>query len=165
MLHISPGAEELFYTKKIMEEQKYIFTSNSPKEYYIADACVVWCFDDRFTGLLDEFVKNRGYLNYDLIKIAGGAKTLASPKLEDERLFLLKQIRTSVNLHGTKYVVLMCHEDCSAYGGKAAFQSDEEECDKICSDLKGAAHILKNNLPEDVKIEMVFADFEGMRNV
>ncbi|MBI4837096.1 MAG: hypothetical protein HY813_01665 [Candidatus Portnoybacteria bacterium] len=148
-----------------MSEQNQILLFNSPHGHYTADACIVWCFDDRFSGLLNEFVKTKGYQNCDLIKIAGGAKTLASPKLEDERLFLLKQIRTSINLHGTKHVILMCHEDCGAYGGKQAFAGDEEEFNQLCGDLKEASHILKNNLPEDVKIETVFADFGGIKSV
>ncbi len=131
----------------------------------MADACIVWCFDDRFSKLLEEFVKTRGYKNYDLVKIAGGAKALASPENESERLFILKQIRTSINLHQAARVILMCHEDCGAYGGKKAFAGDKDEQEKIYADLKEAVHILKNNLPRDVKVEMVFADFEGIKQL
>jgi len=145
-----------------MEEQNKILAYKSSKDHYTAEACIVWCFDDRFTGLLNEFAKSRGYGNYDLVKIAGGAKALASPESEPDRLFLLKQIRVSINLHGAKRVILMCHEDCGAYGGKQAFANDEEESEKIRDDLKEAAHILKNNLPENVKIETVYADFGGI---
>ena len=148
-----------------MEEQNKILAYKSPKEHYTADACIVWCFDDRFTGLLEEFVKSRGYKNYDLVKIAGGAKTLASPENEADRLFVLKQIRISINLHGTKHVILMCHEDCGAYGGKASFTSDSEELERINNDLKEADHILKNNLPEDVRVEIIFADFEVISQI
>jgi carbonic anhydrase len=148
-----------------MQEHQKIIQFKSSQEHYSADACIVWCFDDRFSRLLEEFVKERGYKNYDLVKIAGGAKSLASPENESERLFVLKQIRTSINLHQAKEVILMCHEDCGAYGGKKLFAGDKDEREKICADLKEAAHILLNNLPKDVKVEMVFADFEGINKI
>ncbi len=142
-----------------------ILSYNSSKDHYTADACIVWCFDDRFSNLLEEFIKSRGYKNYDLVKIAGGAKSLASPENETERLFVLKQIRTSINLHHAPKVILMCHEDCGAYGGKKAFSSGDDEKKKICDDLKEAAHILENNLPKEVDVEIIFADFEGIKSV
>lgn len=142
-----------------------ILSYNSSKEHYAADACIVWCFDDRFSGLLVEFIKNREYKNYDLVKVAGGAKSLASPENEAERLFLLKQIRISINLHDAKRVILMCHEDCGAYGGKKEFENNEKEKEKICGDLKEGIHILKNNLPKEVEVEMIFADFDGIEKV
>lgn len=148
-----------------MQEQQKIIQFKSPSNHYHADACIVWCFDDRFSKLLEEFVKERGYKNCDLVKVAGGAKNLAEPDHEPERLFILKQIRTSINLNNAKAVILMCHADCGAYGGKKVFQDDEKEREKLCQDLKEAMHILKNNLPADVKIEAVFADFEGLKNV
>jgi carbonic anhydrase len=145
-----------------MAEQNKILSFETPKEHYAAEACIVWCYDDRFTKLLEEFVKSRGYKNYDLIKLAGGAKSLAAPESEAERLFVLKQIRTSINLHHTLKVILMCHEDCGAYGGKKAFSGDQDEHEKICADLKEAVHILENNLPKEVGVEMIFADFGGI---
>jgi carbonic anhydrase len=148
-----------------MQEDQKIIKFKSSKEHYVADACIVWCFDDRFSRLLDEFVKSRGYKHYDLVKVAGGAKSLAFPENEAERLFLLKQIRMSINLHNAKKVILMCHEDCGAYGGKKEFEGDEKEKEKICGDLKESAHILKNNLPKEVEVEMIFADFEGIVSV
>src|SRR4030043_2229889 len=132
-----------------MQQQKKIIQFKSSINHYCADACIVWCFDDRFTPLLDEFIKERGYKNYDLVKVAGGAKNLAEPDHETERLFILKQIRTSINLHNAKLVVLMCHEDCEAYGGEKTFQDRHKEREKLCQDLKEAEHILKNNLPAD----------------
>jgi carbonic anhydrase len=148
-----------------MQENKKIVQFMSFQNHYTADACVVWCFDDRFSKLLEEFVKARGYKNYDLVKIAGGAKSLASPENETERFFVLKQIRTSINLHHTPKVILMCHEDCGAYGGKKEFSGDADEREKICADLKEAEHILRNNLPKEVEVEIIFADFNGIEKI
>jgi hypothetical protein len=47
----------------------------------------------------------------DPIKIAGGAKCLASPEPESDREFVLDQIRKSMRLHETKRVILMVHSD------------------------------------------------------
>ena len=58
-------------------------------------------------------------VNSDPIKIAGGAKVLASPEREADREFVLDQIRKSMRLHGTRRVILMVHSDCGAYGGLA----------------------------------------------
>lgn len=55
------------------------------------------------------------------IRVAGGAKCLATPDPESERDFVLEQIPKSIRLHGTDRVVLMVHSDCGAYGGLAAF--------------------------------------------
>jgi hypothetical protein len=62
-------------------------------------------------------LKRIGVVNSDPVKIAGGAKCLASPELETEREFVLEQVRKSMRLHGTRRVVLMLLSDCGAYGG------------------------------------------------
>jgi hypothetical protein len=94
-----------------------VFHFDAPREKYLCDAAVIWCFDNRFELGFRKFLKRRGISNTDPIKIAGGAKCLASPELETEREFVLEQIRKSIRLHGTRRVILMLHSDCSAYGG------------------------------------------------
>ena len=66
---------------------------DSSKEHYTADACVVWCFDDRFYKLLKAFGKQEGFAHIDLVKVAGGAKALAGDASPD-RDFVLNQIKT-----------------------------------------------------------------------
>jgi carbonic anhydrase len=107
---------------------KRVISFDLQKGHYTADACVVWCFDDRFYKLLKAFGKQEGFKNIDLVKIAGGAKALASAGVESsnggsnpDRDFVLGQIKTSMRLHGTKRVMLMVHRDCGGYGGSAAF--------------------------------------------
>jgi hypothetical protein len=63
------------------------------------------------------FSSGLGVSNSDPIRIAGGAKCLASPEHQHEREFVLEQIRTSIRLHETKLVILVLHSDCGAYGG------------------------------------------------
>src|SRR5581483_11008660 len=94
-----------------------VFHFDAPREKYHCDAAVVSCFDNRFQLGFAKFLKKLGIVNPDPIKIAGGAKSLASPELETDRQFVLEQIRKSVRLHGTSLVILMLHSDCGAYGG------------------------------------------------
>ena len=96
---------------------KKVFHFDAPREKYLCDAAVVWCFDNRFDLGFRKFLKRIGVTNSDPIKIAGGAKCLASPELETDREFVLEQIRKSMRLHGTRRVILMLHSDCGAYRG------------------------------------------------
>src|SRR5208282_4717604 len=93
--------------------------------------------------------KRIGIVNSDPIKIAGGAKCLASPEHETDREFVLDQIRKSTRLHGTNRVILMVHSDCGAYGGLAgAFRGDTRaEAEHHCGELRRAASNLEALLP------------------
>src|SRR5882672_5356386 len=116
-------------THEIMEKKegspvKKVFHFDAPREKYLCDAAVIWCFDNRFELGFRKFLKRRGVSNTDPVKIAGGAKWLATPELEAEREFVLEQIRKSIHLHGTRRVILMLHSDCGAYGGLEQFGGD-----------------------------------------
>ncbi len=104
---------KVFYMNTILSFQ-------SDKTHYTADACIVWCFDDRFSKLLDEYIKQQNFAHVDLVKVAGGAKDLASPDGEHARAYLLDQIAKSIKLHHTKEIILMMQSDCGAYGGNTA---------------------------------------------
>jgi hypothetical protein len=69
-----------------------VFHCDAPREKYHCDAAFVWCFDNRFQLGFAKFLKRLGILNSDPIKIAGGAKSLASPDREADREFVLDQI-------------------------------------------------------------------------
>src|SRR3954471_20245335 len=107
--------------------RKKVFHFDAPREKYHCDAAVIWCFDNRFQQGLTKYLKRIGVQNSDPIKIAGGAKSLASPEHESDREFLLDQIRKSIRLHGTTRVILMVHFDCGASGGlPAGFRGDAQ---------------------------------------
>jgi hypothetical protein len=86
---------------------KKVFHFDSQTDMYRADACVVSCFDARFELVTRKFLKKRGIWWADPLKIAGGAKTFASPAEGSERTFALEQVRTSIRRHGTNRVMLM----------------------------------------------------------
>jgi hypothetical protein len=145
---------------------KKVFHFDAPREKYQCDAAIAWCFDNRFEVGFRKFLKRIGVVNYDPIKIAGGAKSLASPEHETDRQFLLEQLRKSVRMHGTKRVILMLHSDCGAYGGLAGgFKGDSRaEADHHEADLRRAAATLKAEIPT-VEIQGFFVDFEGVWEV
>ena len=99
--------------------------------------------------------ENLGNKNYDLIALAGAQKAILD---EDTRGTVFKQIETSVNLHGTKVVNLIAHEDCGAYGGSKSFPSWEEEKQKYMSDLSEAEKLIKEKFEVKVKKYILFLD-------
>ena len=142
---------------------KKVFHFDAPREKYHCDAAILWCFDNRFELGFRKFLKRIGVMNSDPIKIAGGAKVLASPEHESDREFVLDQIRKSMRLHGTNRVILMLHSDCGAYGGLAGgFRSDTAaEAAHHELELGRAAANLKAAIPE-IEVQGYFVDFEGI---
>lgn len=142
---------------------KKVFHFDAPRAKYHCDAAIVWCFDNRFELGFRKFLKRVGVVNSDPIKIAGGAKCLASPDQESEREFVLEQLRKSIRLHGTRRAILMLHSDCGAYGGLAdGFQGDaDRERTHHREELARAATNLARAIP-GIEIETYFVDFEGV---
>ena len=142
---------------------KKVFHFDTPREPYRCDAAVVWCFDQRFDLGFRKFLKRIGVANPDVIEIAGGAKSLASPERESDGEFVLDQIRTSMRLHATSRVILMLHSDCGAYGGlHGGFGGDARaEAEHHTAELRRAAANLKQAIPE-VEVLAYFVDFEGV---
>lgn len=142
---------------------KKVFHFDAPREKYHCDAAILWCFDNRFELGFRKFLKRIGVVNSDPIKVAGGAKCLASPENPTDREFVLEQIRKSMRLHGTRRVVLMVHSDCGAYGGLAGgFGGDAQaEAAHHQHELALAAANLAEAIP-GIEIQAYFVDFEGI---
>jgi carbonic anhydrase len=140
-----------------------VFHFDAPREKYRCDAAIVWCFDNRFEVGFRKYLKRIGVLNMDPIKIAGGAKCLASPEHESDREFLLDQLRKSIRLHGTERVILMVHSDCGAYGGLVArFRGDAQaESALLETELARADEVVRRHLP-GIRVETYYVDFEGV---
>jgi len=142
---------------------KKVFHFDAPREKYQCDAAILWCFDNRFDLGFRKFLKRIGVAHSDPIKIAGGAKCMASPEHESDREFVLEQIRKSMQLHGTKRVILMVHSDCGAYGGLAGgFHGDSRaEAVHHGQELQRAAGYLSEAIP-GIEIQGYFVDFDGI---
>src|SRR3984893_18991254 len=124
------------------------FHFDSPPESYTADAAVLCCFDQRIRLAVNKFLQRREILRPDMIVVAGGAKTLASPRNDFERDFILEQARMSIRLHRTARVFLMSHSDCATYGGLAAFAGDKgREAAHHRDELRRGAVLLREQFP------------------
>ena len=86
-----------------------LFHFDSPRESYRADACVITCFDARFDLAVRKFLKRRGVVTFDHVKIPGGVKSLAAPECDTDRDFVLRMVRTSMRLHGSERVLIVAH--------------------------------------------------------
>lgn len=147
-----------------------VVSFESSLEHYTADACVVWCFDDRFYKLLKAFGKQEGWQHIDLVKVAGGARDLAAVRPDGTPTsageFLLAQIKASIRLHGTRRVILMTHRDCGAYGGSKAFSGPEGERTALGVELAAAAMCVIDALDNPgIRVDTYFADFDGLYKV
>jgi hypothetical protein len=139
-----------------------VFHFDSDPAPYVADAAVLCCFDQRIRLAVNQFLRRKGILRPDMIVVAGGAKTLASPRNDFERDFILEQVRMSIRLHRTSRMFLMSHSDCATYGGLAAFDGDRaRESLHHEIELRRAAELVKATFPE-LAINCFFVNFEGV---
>ncbi len=142
-----------------------VFHFDSPIDPYVADAAVLCCFDHRIGTAVHKFLKKQAIARADMIVVAGGAKTLASPRNDFERDFILEQVRMSIRLHQTKRVLVMSHSDCATYGGLAHFKGDRQaEADHHRSELLRAGELLTSNFP-GISVEPYFVKFDGIWEV
>ena len=144
---------------------KKVFHFDSPSEAYTADAAVLCCFDYRISTAVRKFLRKQGIERPDMVIVAGGAKTLASPRNDFEQDFILEQVRMSIRLHKTRRVLVMSHSDCATYGGLAHFKGDQQaEADHHRGELLRAAELLSGNFP-GLSIEPYFVKFDGVWEV
>ncbi len=112
-----------------------------------------------------KFLKKQGIERADMIVVAGGAKTLASPRNDFEQDFILEQVRMSIRLHQTKRVMVMSHSDCATYGGLAHFKGDQEaEAEHHRRELLRAGELLAAKFP-GISVEPYFVKFDGIWEV
>jgi carbonic anhydrase len=144
---------------------KKIFHFDSPADQYVADAAVLCCFDQRISRAVRKFLKKQGIERADMIVVAGGAKTLASPRNDFEQDFILEQVRMSIRLHQTARVLVMSHSDCATYGGLAHFKGDKQaEAEHHSGELLRAGELLTANFP-GISVEPYFVKFDGIWEV
>jgi carbonic anhydrase len=142
-----------------------VFHFDSPSGPYVADAAVLCCFDHRISTAVRKFLKKQGIERADMIIVAGGAKTLASPRNDFEQDFILEQVRLSIRLHQTKRVLVMSHSDCATYGGLAHFKGDRDaEAEHHRAELLRAKDLLAATFA-NISVEPYFVKFDGVWRV
>jgi hypothetical protein len=132
-----------------------LFHFDSPREVYVADACVITCYDARFDAAIRKFLKRRGVVVFDHVKIPGSAKALAAEG-GAERDFVLRMVRMSRALHHAPLAVLIAHNDCGAYPGAPP--------ETVAADVARAAQFLRSSEPA-LPVECYFADFDGVYEI
>jgi rhodanese-related sulfurtransferase len=156
------GKEEVVQ-KETKETMEPTIKFESSKEHYKAEACVVWCYDARFSDAYDEFLAAKGFSKskIDLVKGAGGAQALAAESGPDHETFR-SQIEKSIKLHHAERVVLMVHMDCGGY----AFNDDRDaEWNHHVAELQKAADFVELEFPEIKTIERWIVGFDGMYEI
>jgi hypothetical protein len=133
-----------------------LFHFDSPQEVYTADACVISCFDARFGLTIRKFLKRRGIVTFDHVKIPGSAKSLAAPECEGDTDFVLRMIRTSIRLHSPNRALILAHRDCGAYSGVPL--------ETVIDDVVRAAEIIRAREPS-LAVECYFTDFDGVYRI
>ena len=142
---------------------KQVIKFKSDKKHYKADACVVWCFDDRFTELLGE-LNQFWFKHVDLVKVAGGAKGLTDEA--DGVRYIEAQILKSIKLHNTGLVILMIHKDCGAYGDlSSVLNLNEFLIDQLKKAKKNLEAFLSLEGSDSVDVKTYLADFDGLWEV
>jgi carbonic anhydrase len=142
-----------------------VFHFDSPPDQYVADAAVLCCFDHRISMAVRKFLRKQGIERADMIIVAGGAKTLASPRNDFEQDFILEQVRMSIRLHQTERVLVMSHSDCATYGGLAHFKGDRDaEADHHRTELLRARDLLTTSFA-NISVEPYFVKFDGVWQV
>ncbi|MFZ3264824.1 MAG: carbonic anhydrase [Terriglobales bacterium] len=142
-----------------------IFHFDSPTGPYVADAAVLCCFDHRISTAVRKFLKKQGIERPDMIVVAGGAKTLASPRNDFERDFILEQVRMSIRLHQATRALVMSHSDCATYGGLAHFKGDTAaEAAHHRTELLRAGELVTTSFP-GISVEPYFLTFDGVWEV
>ena len=134
------------------------------RDHYKADACIIWCFDNRFWPAFEEFRGESEINHFDPVFVAGGAKALGVSDQKNDQDFLLKQIEISIKLHGTKKVILMTHEDCGAFGGSKSFIYVGEELSQHERILGAGKAKVHDSFP-NLEITAYFATFNGLKEI
>jgi hypothetical protein len=151
------------------------FVEAVPMDHYTltGGAFVLRCIDDRFSRMLNNYMRARGWEHKDSMPVPGGARVLASMAPEDanEKASVLKWIKLCIKLHAKDpngvVIFLETHVDCGGYGSSSAFASPEAEMNRLRLDLQAAASFLRNDpeIPPGIIIEAGIGHAGGLKRI
>lgn len=89
---------------------------------------VVACIDFRFRKQLQEAISEAcGVSDYDLIKLAGGAKNISSPDKDARREIVFDDISLALQAHHAERIILLNHQNCGKYASEGHVFADLAE--------------------------------------
>lgn len=145
-----------------------ILDFKSDRKHYDADACIVWCFDNRFGPALEGLKRELRLFHTDVVEIAGGAMNLVHGE-NHESDYIMSQIEKSIRLHKSKEIILMVHRDCGAYKAAGLLAEDAKEIDILENDLKESKtkieHYLRSKNISCPDVKLLIIDFEGIYQI
>lgn len=120
-----------------------------------AHSCLISCMDFRFIERIHQFFGQDQRLAglYDHVSVAGSALSIARPKKESDREFIIEQVRLSVELHNIREVIIVNHQDGGAYG---KFDSEQSERVRHETDLRKARQIIQEKFP-GINVRLFYA--------
>ncbi len=117
------------------------------------------CMDFRLTKETIRFLEENKLLgDCDIVSLAGSSKSLTDGKDEIKNM-LLKQIKTSSELHSSTEVILIHHSDCGAYKTSYCFSSPEDEKKTQLEDMNKVESLIKENFPK-IEVKKIWAEME-----
>ena len=123
-------------------------------------ALILHCIDFRLGKAIKEYLEKNELLgDCDILSVAGGVKGLTCPEEPSDRIFIFRQINTSIHLHKIQGIVLINHTDCGAYGGSGKFTFADDERKFHIQELREARAIILEKYPQLI-IKMVLAKVE-----
>lgn len=126
-------------------------------------ALVIQCIDFRFQTAIREWLEDNGYENeHDLLSIAGSSKDIVKPAEPSHSDFVLRNIKTSIRLHGPEGILLFDHQDCGGYAADGTILSGmprEKDLELHKKFLKEAKRIIEGACP-GVRVRLFYVDLE-----
>ena len=146
-------------------ELEKVISLESSQEHYDAEACIFWCFDDRFWRLKKRFIELLGFKHFDCVSWGGSSKDLiASEENLADQKSIISQARKSIVLHHAPLAIPVHHIDCGAYGGSETLGSREAQYRYQAAELAKSEALLKGQFP-GLSAWKYIADFDGLRRV
>lgn len=99
--------------------QKIVVSLQSPEDHYVADACAIFCVDERFKSANAALEVNKGWYKVDRLTLPGGAQAFAHDDVKevgDVGKVFAWGADIAKRLHHAKRLALTIHEGCGAYG-------------------------------------------------
>lgn len=117
-----------------------------------AEAVVLSCMGFRFVSQTEAAVQKAFNIkDFDLIRLAGGAKNLSSPGIKSRRRTVMADIALAIESHHVRKIILLNHQACGKYaaeGFKWEYSQFEAERAFHHQELRRAGEYAKKRFPQ-----------------